>query len=864
MRNILKALAVFIAAAAPLPAAAQTPVPQEQNAQKTEILSARAAIDNARAALETGMPALSESLAQSALSNAATSPAELDEARVILADSLIASGSFDGAQKVLQLVSDKYSPEILLRNAVVLSQIGDYYGAREIISKLSPDAISENSRAWFFITRGRIFFDEGNFGSAADDFKSAQNLAKSGVIKRSADTLINLCKMSEELGAKDLESFASELSLKSSLFMGTNAGVQFAKQYAAVLDRLGRKQEALAVIENTLNIALMPDIDRDELLLLSASIEPSQERKRAQIESLLKSTKSPAATEQAIALLRVSFEADLDAYSEMLKRVSASASALILDRIFLELAYVSIRKNDFENAAKYAETLLKDYPASAFKVNAFGALAWSAFSSGENKKPEYRQAARYLIEMSGLEKNPKMSDFIRFIAADCYFLEGDFDTAAAMYKSLIDSNLSERWKGGAFARAAESFLNLGDIESAVLLADSSYNRLSLNPDDVWRTEWSISSLYSQRGETAAARKRVEKLLSSAVGADANQDLRSKVLWLEARLAESDADFEKSLDLSEKILEALNSGALKPSAETAKMIASNAMLIKARSLAALEQFDGEGGAFDVYEKLRGEYGGTEAAQISYLYEARDFALRGAYAQAQQHCKNLADTFPSGKYAPDALYDAASYARRLGLESDYREALILLARLVEKYPDSPKVFYAKISQAEILRLMGDFANAAAMYKNIISEFESHPQIKIAYMGLGDCLLAQPSGASDAAMMFERIYSMPGIQGGAKAEAAFKWGFALERLGRLREAAEVWWICANEILNPKSKQKGGLGGNERYWIARALLELAKTFEAMGENSSAVSAYELLIRHNLPGEQNAKIKLLNLKKEK
>ncbi len=840
---------------------AQIPVPVVQDVEKNRILSAEASIENARSALELGMPAISQNMMQTILPT--LNENNSDVANFILVDSLIAQGKFETAQKALRQMKNPHTPEFLIRDAIVSLQLGDIYGAHEIVSKLSPDALSEKSRAWFYVARGAVRFSEGNFGSAADDFASAKKLASSDIIKREADALINLCKMSEELGAKDLENLASELALKTSLFTGTNAGVQFAKQYAILLDKLNRKQDAVSVLENALNVALMPDIDRDELQLISSSIEPSRERKHAMLNSLLKTTKSPAVTEQAIYLLRVSFGEDTNAYAEMLKDVLASGSPLILDRILLELSYVAIAKNDFENATKYADKLLRDYPASAFKINAFGALAWSAFASGENKKPEYRQAARYLLEMAGLEKNSKMSDFIKFIAADCYFLESDFDTAGAMYKALIDSNLSERWKGGAFARAAESFLNLGDIQSAVLLADSSYSRLTLNPDDVWKTEWSISSIYRKNGKQKEALNRVEKLLDSAINKDANQDLRAKMLWLEARLAEGAGEFKYSLELSENILSMLTLGTLKPSLDTEKMVASNAMLIKARSLASLGNFDGDDGAFDSYEKLRKAYPETDAAQISYLYEARNFALRGAYAQAQQHCKTLADSFPEGKYADVALYDAASYSRRLGLESDYKEALILLSRLVEKYPNSPKVFYAKIAQAEILRLMSDFSNAAAMYKNIITEFENHPQIKIAHMGLGDCILAQTGHESDAAMMFERIYAMPDIPSSAKAEAAFKWGFAFERMGRFREAAEVWWISSNEFLNQKKSTQNlnlVLDSNERYWIARTLLELAKTFERLGEKASAVSAYELIVNHNLPGVQNAKQKLLNL----
>ncbi|MBO7521109.1 MAG: hypothetical protein J6T16_02585, partial [Opitutales bacterium] len=378
MRKFLKIAAAAALACAALALRAQTPAPQDGGDRKSEILSAAAAVENARNALEIGMPALSASLAESAAANPKASEGEAESARIILADSLIAQGAFDSAQKILSLAKNQYSPEILTRKAIALSQLGDSYGAREIVSKLSPDALPENLRAWFFVARGRILFDEGNFGSAADDFAAAKNFAKSEVVKREADSLINLCRMSEELGAKTMEAFASELSLKSSLYMGTNSGVQFAKQYAILLDRLGRRQEALGVIENALNIALMPDIDRDELTLLAASIEPSQERKRAIAENLLKTTKSPAATEQAIFLLRASFDSDPDAYAEMLNRARASASRLIMDRILLELAYICVRKNDFEGVVKYAETLLKDYPASAFKVNAYGALAWAA------------------------------------------------------------------------------------------------------------------------------------------------------------------------------------------------------------------------------------------------------------------------------------------------------------------------------------------------------------------------------------------------------------------------------------------------------------------------------------------------------
>ena len=45
--------------------------------------------------------------------------------------------------------------------------------------------------------------------------------------------------------------------------MGTPAGFQFAKQYAAVLFKLGKNDEAIEVINQQLGIQMAQDIDKD-------------------------------------------------------------------------------------------------------------------------------------------------------------------------------------------------------------------------------------------------------------------------------------------------------------------------------------------------------------------------------------------------------------------------------------------------------------------------------------------------------------------------------------------------------------------------------------------------------------------------
>ena len=817
------------------------------------------AAEKARRALDAGMPTLAQNIAQKIL--VSRSFQNKDEVRLILIDSLIALGNFEAALAEIGNLEDRSPQDVSLREAFALEMSGSKERAAEILSKISPEKLSKNLKPWFYIARGLMRFDGGDFKAALGDFEAAKDGAGAKLVKNQAEILANLCRLSGELGAADLEKLAAELQMKNSLFLGLESGAQFAKQYAIVLDRLGRKEDALRAISDTLEIALISDSDRDELAIISANVEPSTERKRLMLSQLLKDTRSPKITERAIYLLRKAYESDRVEYESVLRDILKNGSPLVRDRILLELSYDALRKNNLSGVIENAQELLREYPASAFVPNAYGVLAWAAFSDIGGKAPEYRLAARYFSSLAALQKNRSEADFTKMLAADCYFLDKDYETAAAMYKALLTSELDKKWKGGVFSRAVESLLNLGDIPGAVELADMAYTNVPVRPEDFWRAEWFIANAYKNGGNLKAAVDRIDSAVANEKLREANSDLYARMLWLQTRFAESSGERQKTLDLSEKLLNLIKSGELKVSRETADSVSSSAMLIKARTLADMGRLDGEGGAPATYEALRSAYPRSDAAQISHLYEARLFASKGAYAQAQQLCKKLADTFPESIYADAALYDAALYSRKLGLETDYREALTLLNRLVDNYPDSPKVFFARISQAEILRLMGDFANAGAIYSSVVNSFETHPQVRVAMMGLGDCYLAQNGRESDASSTFEKLYYLPKMPADAKAEAAFKWGFALSRAGRLREATEVWWISANDFLKAADAGKDGalqMDGKQKYWVARTLLELGRAFENSGDKASAAAAYALVVKYGLPGAGTVKSKLL------
>lgn len=816
-------------------------------------------LESARRSLEFGMPVLSRVIAQR-LANS-ENPKYKNEAQLLILDSLIAEGKFESAKKELEKFEGRKSDELDLCRAIVLLRTSDE-NTEALLSKINISKLSETLRPWYYMTKGMQAFDKGDFNAALSNVAKAKSETKIRTVLAEIEVFEKLCRISAELGAEDLQSLSEDLALKTSLYLGTPTGVQFVKQYAIVLDRLGRKKEALEVLDTQLEVSLLSAADKDELRLIYAYLDSSLERKRSTLTLILRTTTMPEVTEQAIYLLRYVSDMDGVDSAPLLTGVLDAASPLIKDRILLELASLSLRKNNFEDVQKYSKKLLNDYPASRYTIDAYRFLAYSAFSS-ENKKSEYSLAASYMAKVSQLEKNPESADTAKFISADCYFFDKDYGSAAAIYGQLIDSNLDDLWKSIAFSRAAESLIYLKKIPEAIALADKAYAGISkVSPEEIWKTEWLIANSYKENADFANAGARIEKLLAGPVSASADNSLRARLLWLQARISENAGELDRALMLADNLIKIIAENKLSFSQEAKDLISSNTMLMRSRILMLLDRSD----AFASYDNLRELYPQSDAAQLSYLYEARNLDTRDAHLQAQQLCKTLVDVFPQSRYADLALYDAATYSKKLGLESDLKDALALLKRLIEEYPNSGKVFYAKLAQVAILRQLGDFANAVAIYKNMLSDFANHPEIIAVQMGMADCFLAIPNRESDAIAIFEKLYSTPEIPPDAKAEVAFHWGFALEKNGRKHEAAEIWWISSNDFLktqeafdekNPKTE----ISAKQRYWISRSLMQLARVFESEKEVRSAISAYELLIKYDLMGAYVAKGKLLNLK---
>ncbi len=805
---------------------------------------------SAQSALRAGMPALAQAIVDESL-ELGNLPSELEtRLKLISLDAMIAQGDFERADRLFETlnVNPKSIPN-KIRRALICLGISKTKEASEALEEISEDKIEKDDIPWYFIARGYINYEEGKIGQALQNFEKAKKHSSSPATIADAEIAETFCRMANSENSENMEELAESLGNKVKIYMGTPQGFQFAKQYAAALFKLGKRDEAIDALNQQLEIELAPELDKDEIRIIAAAITKNRDKQLEMLREVLRETSSFAVSDFALSMLARNHEITAAEQKKFLLELLEKGSDKIRDRLYLELAKVAIKAGNRDEAAKYAGRLVDEFPASKYQSDALRILAWAAFSSDAGKEPEYRLAATYLASLADLEKDPEKANEMRLLSADCFYLNKDYGTAAKMYAELL--SLMDSKRGVILNRAIESYLLRGDEANAISLLDSAYKSEGIGDDAIWNAEWKITSRFRSNGQNSKALARIEH----AIGTARSKLLLMKMQWLLARISEESGDIKKAISQCDKILkeiETLDSS----DKSTREIVASNALLMKARCLESQGLFDGPEGAFAAYKTLQKKYPSTDAAKVSYLYHARTEADRGNFAAAQQLCRTLADSDPKGPYAYDAVSDAAQYARKLGLEVDYKIALSMLDKLCSNFPDNPRNFYARMSQAEILRLLNAFADARKLYEEIINKYPAHPEVYLAWMGLGDCALAQPEQTLNAVAIFERLYALPEMPLQAKAEAAFKCAYALDRAGRAREADEMRWVTSEQLLS-----KSNLTPAAKYWIGRSLYSLASSLEADGQKRDARAAYELIVKYKLPSYTAAKAKLGKIK---
>ena len=760
-----------------------------------------------------------------------------------------------------------------LREGLAASRLGNLAGAQTELAVIKGSDLAPADRPWYFFLQAMLA------GAGGDPVRAADLYAQAG---RAATTDLERARCLLEAENERLvigpvsEATADQARQNAERFQGTATGYDFSRTYAAMLDRLGRKADAVAVLQREL--AQLPAQERvradDYRLLLglvAGAADPAGAGQRALVQ-LLETGQDPDRRRMALQLLATAslrgpghapFRAELD------KLIAGSASDPILADLLLFRAEWALGDHDNALAEDDAHALLDKFPGSALKGYAESVLTGSAW-----EQRRYRTAADDAFQARSALPTGEARAELGVVVAEAWYRAGDFPSAADAYAAALREPPAMVRPGALMFQLVKADIAAGQAELAAgradpkeplrdarIALDGLADNPAFDPVDRWEAEWNFASALQQAGQTAAAFDRLTRLLAArGAGAPAAlpPELRARLAWLQARLSLDAGQPRQTLRLVDAMVASL--GGIAAGLRTD--IASTGELLNAEACFALGR---EGDALGILERLRADFPGTDAAVDSFIVEADHYVEQDNLVKAQGLLTQLADNFPArSDYAPYALLHAALLAERLGQEKNLQEADKLIESLVTKYPDSPLVFDARLKQGDLLRKLNDFPKAQQVYESLRNNFSQNPDVIYAELALAECHSAQsanePAHADTAISLFADLRDRVDAPVDMRVEAGFNLGYLYEQRGNPEQAQAVWWrdVVAAFLLDPgRAKELGALG---RHWMTRTLLELGELNEHQGKLGEATRAWKLIGSAGLPGAAIAQEQLARL----
>jgi len=803
-------------------------------------------------ALELGLPGLAEGLYLGVLES---NPSLGEEARafiqVRLASAYIAQREFAEAAAVLPAETGPTRDAVALRKALLAYNDADLNGTRRALSRVRPSELSRADLPWYHLLIGMEARAREDTRTGADALERAIQLA---VSPAQAAQIEAIKLRGDAIAGRNDPELVRLLRNKVEETSGTRAGFDFARQLAVVLDRMGREDEAIALLRD--QMAILTDQETAEagqmLLLIGLIAGRDSQRGQLAFRDILAGKGDPSAQRLALYLLAATASEENPEVRASFRSVLDGLIALpghgLRDELLLLRSRLRMQDGDLAGADRDVAELIADYPASPMVSDALWMRAYLAWNDGR-----YRSAADFLAKIRESMPPSRQRSRIGELIGDCYFLKGDYAAAADVYSAVLSESQTP-WMGDMlFYQAVLSNALAERWEAAENLLDTG---VEFSEPVRWEAEWSVLDHLRRAGEPHAARNRLNMVLREGRRPPSDDSLRWRFQWLNARLA---YDTGNSVEAAQKArafaadIESSLSLGLENSPEAAPEVASHLRLLEGQAL--IRSGEPEAG-LAVLETLREDYPGSDPAILSILEEARYFAGQFSLADAQRRLRELADRYRDSPHAPAALYEAAILADRQGLESKRREALGILRDLIERYPEHPLVFRARLFQGNIARQLGEFGDARVVYETVLRDFAGHPEIYLAELYRANTLLARsgedPSLLDEAAAGLEGLVDLASIPVDVRVEAGYLLSrIQLQQKNRQRAAETLWLVVSRFLRNPSVAAE--LGANGRYWMARCLLELGDISEQEGKIEDAQEIYAQFKAHGLPGQNLA-----------
>jgi tetratricopeptide (TPR) repeat protein len=825
-------------------------------------------LEAAQRAQGLGFPALAAVLDRALLAERGGNRRELT---LDLATALLDGGHPDQAEQVLRGWPGPRGSAWHLRAGLAAAAQGKFDAAHAELAAAREGELTAADRAWFLYLRGRVAKAEGDLPAAGNSYRQALQAATTDL----ARARFVLADEEAQLSAGAVSPEMAESARKNAEgFRGTATGHDFARSYAIILDGLGRKAEAVAVLQRELLTFQPSERDRaDNCRLLLGLIDGAGDGVGRQ--ALLQLLESGAdADRQRIALqllgaastagpARSGFRAELD------QLIAAPTPHPIDEDLLLFRAAWALgdQPPDYRQADADAQALLDQFPGSSLKSYAWGLLTASAW-----EQHRYRIAATDAAREQAESPAGDARAELGVLTAEAWFRAGtlagdavDFRSAAAAYAAALRDRPAQVPAGDLMFQRVESEIEAGALQAPPdeTPAQKTLDRLAADPafDQGWRwrAEFNLAQMLRLGGQTQAAYARVTRLLAATPAAAAlPAELRARMAWLQAQLSFDAHEYVRTLELVAALRRSPRDGL---SSDLHSNIAGTSALLEAQ---ADFQLDREAAGLAVLERLRADFPPADATVpsylvASYLVEADYHAQHDQLSIAQRLLIQLAERFPDSVYAPDAYFQAALLAERLGQPKDLRQANDLIEKmiaLVGKYPaNDPRhdlVFAARLKQGDLLRKLNEFPQAQRTYELLRTDYPRHKDIVYALLALAACHAAQsandPGQAESAKAILEDVSDRVDAPVDVRVEAGYELGLRWQAEADDAHAEAVWWtqVVTPFLLNPARAAQLGAGG--RGWMAKTLLDLGSLYARQGRLEQAKRAWRLVLESRLP----------------
>ncbi len=812
----------------------------------------------ADSALQTGFPVTAASAYRELLRDPALPADARLRVSLSLVTALLDAADLSAAENALQAYSGPRNSAYQLRLGLLASATGRLAAAKAALAAGRLEELPPADRGWWYFLQASVADLENQVPAANGFYEQAAQAAVS-----------DLQRARFRLGQEQLRLKAGQVSeaqlapLRTNMerFQGQPTGHAYLRSYATALAGLGRTAEAESLLQRQL--AILPAGERTEAdqlrLLLGLIAGENSGAGRQAFRQLLRDAQRPETQQIALLLLVRAAQKNPNERAQLIKDLGdliLLGQHPLIDELYLARAQAYLDDKNYAAAEVDARTLVELYPGSKKKGGALLvrlAVAWD--------QKRYRTAADLITQLRQITEEGRLRAELGVLLAEAYFRAEDYRNAADTYAAALYEMPAVAPAGTLIFQRVLADIRADQLDAAARQLDEAAANPNFDLQSRWQAEWNLVKEMQLRGQTKAAQARVEKLLGTGA-AGVPDDLRVRLLWLRAKLSYDNQQPELALRQADELLAFLQ-GATSLAAELRVNVTSTAQLLKAQALLAMNR---EKEALAMLDKLRADFRATSAAQYSYIVQANHLTQRGDLAGAQRVLISFVDTkeYQQSEYAPLAIYEAALNLERQGLDRHLEEANRLLNdRLIADYPQDEFVFYARLKQGDLLRTLNYFPQARQVYEELLNRYSQHPDILLADLALADTLFAQ--GANNvvnyesAVTRYERLRDLPTAPVDLRAEAGFKWGYALARRSQPPQPAKaqtVWWsVVDGFLLNPAQAAK--LGAKGRYWLTRTLLELGQLHEDAGRRAEAQRAYQLIIEQGLPGAAQAQAKL-------